>query len=94
MPEFFSSGHAIDLVLIVLGLETVGFYILWRWRGCGISPLTQLLIVATGGALLLAARAALTGAGWYWVGFFLIAALAAHLTDLRLRWTSCERKRL
>jgi O-antigen/teichoic acid export membrane protein len=41
---------------------------------------------AAGACLLLALRAALTGAGWAWVAAALCAALIAHLFDLVRRW--------
>jgi hypothetical protein len=37
--------------------------------------------------LLLALRAALLGASWPRIALWLLAALVAHLSDLRLRWT-------
>jgi hypothetical protein len=86
MSEFFASGHSIDLVLFLIGLEAIGLIVLWRMRRCPVPPLATLLILAPGTCLLLAARAALTGAAWGWVSFFLLVALAIHLVDLRQRW--------
>ena len=86
MAEFFASGRAVDLILFLMGLEAIGLLVLWRMRGSGIPPVALLLILASGGCLLLAVRAALTGAPWAWVSFFLTASLAVHLVDLRLRW--------
>ncbi len=84
LAAFYASGRAIDLILLVL--ETAGLFILWRRRSRGVPPRALMLILVTGGTLLLAVRAALTGAPWYWVGLFLIASFVAHLTDLRYRW--------
>ncbi|HYN77331.1 MAG TPA: hypothetical protein VES73_06020 [Lamprocystis sp. (in: g-proteobacteria)] len=86
MAEFFASGRAVDLVLLLMGLEGIVLMMFWRRRGCGIPPTALLLILASGGCLLLAVRAALTGAPWVWVSFFLLASLVVHLVDLRLRW--------
>lgn len=91
MTEFFASGRSIDLVLLLIGLEAIGLMVLWRMRRCPVPPLATLLILAPGTCLLLAARAALTGAAWGWVSFFLLAALAIHLVDLRQRWHHWDR---
>jgi apolipoprotein N-acyltransferase len=40
-----------------------------------------------GAALLLALRAAITGAAWPWIAAWLAAAGLAHLADLRTRWS-------
>ncbi len=86
MTEFFASGHSIDLVLFLIGLEAIGLMVLWRMRRCPVPPLAVLLILAPGSCLLLAARAALTGATWVWVSSFLLIALVIHLVDMRQRW--------
>jgi hypothetical protein len=86
MTEFFTSARAIDLVLLLIGLEAIGLMVLWRMRRCPVPPLATLLILAPGSCLLVAARAALAGAAWGWVSFFLLVALAIHLIDLRQRW--------
>ncbi|WP_295454986.1 hypothetical protein [uncultured Thiodictyon sp.] len=91
MAEFFSSGHSIDLVLFLIGLEAIGLMVLWRMGRCPVPPLATLLILAPGSCLLVAARAALTGAAWGWVSFFLLVALAIHLVDLRQRWQHWNR---
>ena len=92
MTEFFSSGRSIDLVLILIGLEAIGLMVLWRMRRCPLPPLSTLLILAPGTCLLLAARAAITGAAWGTVSFFFLVALVIHLVDLRQRWLREERQ--
>lgn len=87
MAELYASGHVVDLILLLLGLETLALFVLWRRRVRGLPPSALIINLASGGGLLLALRAALTGAAWYWVGLFLTVALLAHLFDLRLRWT-------
>ncbi|MBX7497088.1 hypothetical protein K3172_14610 [Qipengyuania sp. 6B39] len=79
MDAFFSSGHAVDVVLLVLALEAV---VLWRrgWRGGDIT--TTLLPAAL---MLLATRAALTGASWEWIALPLAASFPVHLLDLKKR---------
>jgi hypothetical protein len=77
---FFASGRAIDLVLAVLVLEA-----LWLWRR-GRAPLGDIVRALLPGAfLLLAVRAALTGAPWPLVALPLLLSLPAHLADIRRR---------
>lgn len=90
MSEFFTSAHAIDLVLLLIGLEALGLILLWRMRLCPLPPLSTLLILAPGTCLLLASRAALAGAAWSLVSLLFLVALIIHLIDLRQRWQ--ERK--
>ena len=46
---------------------------------------TVVLAFLPGALILLAVRAALTGAGWPWVAAALAASFPAHLLDLRRR---------
>jgi hypothetical protein len=82
MTELFSSGRIVDIVLAVLAAE-----ILWvavrRGRGSRLPTLPSMAIAALPGIfLLLALRAALTGAGWIWVAVWLATSFPAHLADL------------
>jgi hypothetical protein len=86
MAELFASGRAVDLILLLMVLEALGLTVLWRLCACGLPPRALLVILASGGCLLLAVRAAFTHALWVWVAPFLTASLAVHLIDLRLRW--------
>ena len=86
MSEFFTSAHAIDLVLLLIGLEALGLIVLWRMRRCPLSPASTLLILAPGTCLLLASRAALAGAAWSVISLLFLVALIIHLIDLRQRW--------
>ena len=80
MSELFSSGHAIDLVLGFLVLEVLVLGLSRRAAGA------SLVIAALPGAcLLLALRAALTGANWSWVALWVALSLPAHLADLGRR---------
>ncbi len=80
MAWFFASGHAIDVVLAVLGFELI--YLIGARRTDMSSALLALL---PGAMMVLAARAALTGADWPWVAAALAASLPVHLADLRRR---------
>jgi len=81
MSDLFASGRAVDLVLLFLALEVVALG-LW-WRGGAINALVAAL---PGACLLLALRAALTGAHWPWVALWIAMSLPAHLADLTRRW--------
>lgn len=80
MSGFFASGHAVDLILAVMGLEA-GFLLLTRRMG----PYALLLVFGPGVFILLAARAALVGAAWWWIALALAASFPLHLLDLRRR---------
>ncbi len=75
---FFSSGHAIDLVVAVLILEAIAFIAFRRAH----SPVNMMSAAAPGICLLFALRASLTGANWTWVALWLALSFPAHLADL------------
>jgi len=79
MNALFASGHAVDIVLAVLALEAV---LLIAWRR---PALAVLLALAPGVMMMLALRAALLSAPWYWVAIPLTVSLPLHLADLRHR---------
>jgi hypothetical protein len=82
VEQFFAAGHAIDLVIAVLVLEAL----LLR----GVLPQHRLLPAPTllaGLGLLVAWRAAQSGAPWFWIALGLCAAGAAHAWDVWQRWT-------
>lgn len=79
MAEFFASGRAVDVVLLVLALE---FAWLTLRHDRGAEAAFMLLPAAL---ILLGLRAALTGAPWYWVAIPLTLAFPAHLADLARR---------
>jgi predicted GNAT superfamily acetyltransferase len=86
MEQAFASGRAIDAVLVLVALQAALLVAWARRTGRGVPPASLLATLAAGGFLLLALRSALVGAWWGWTGLALLAALAAHLIDLRLRW--------
>ncbi len=79
MSALFASGHAVDIVLAVMLIEAVA--LIARGRAAA----TIVLAFLPGALILLAVRAALTGAGWPWVALALAASFPAHLGDLRRR---------
>lgn len=78
MSEFFASGRAADLLIAVLALEAA-VLLLWLKRR------DLLVALLPGLCLVLALRAALTGAGWGVVALWLAASLPAHIWDMRRR---------
>jgi len=79
VSALFASGHAVDIVLAVMLIEMI---VLIARRG---KAATIILAFLPGALILLAVRAALTGAGWQWVALALAASFPAHLADLRRR---------
>jgi hypothetical protein len=80
MEALFTSGHAVDLVLTVMLVEALLLIFVKKRR-----PLTVVLTILPGAAMMLALRAALTGAGWQMVAIWLTVSLPLHLADLRHR---------
>ena len=76
MNRLFASGHAVDIVLLVIALELA-----WLLRsGWGVGD--ALLRLGPGVLLLLALRAALTGLDWRWIALPLLLSFPVHLADL------------
>lgn len=86
MENAFTSGRVIDAVLVAVAVQALVLAFWARHTGRGVPPSSLLATLAAGGFLLIALRSALTDAWWGWTGLALLAALAAHLIDLRLRW--------
>jgi hypothetical protein len=80
MAEFVTSGRIVDIVLLVTLVEAVA--LLWLRR---IAAPAIAAMLAPGLCLMLALRAALTGAGWGWIAALLVLAGLTHLADLRQR---------
>jgi hypothetical protein len=84
---FFSSTTAlVDLVLALVAVEVLGLYAFRRWMGRGPSFLALMANLTAGVALVCALRAALAGAPYGVIAAGLAVSLAAHATDLWLRW--------
>ncbi|MFO1160365.1 MAG: hypothetical protein U1E60_16115 [Reyranellaceae bacterium] len=87
MQELFASGRVVDLILVLMIAEAVVLGLLYRRTGRGVALRALAGVLLAGGFLLLALRAALTGAAWPWVAAFLVLGLLAHLADLAARWS-------
>ncbi len=83
LAGLFASGRAVDLVLLVMVAE--GLWLVLRARRHAGDVAFMLL---PGALMMLALRAALTGAGWMWVAVWLALSLPAHLEDVRRRGRS------
>ena len=87
MAELFLTGRIVDLIIALMVAEALVLGLLYRRTGKGVSLADLLPNMLAGLFLLLALRAALTGAPWTWIALSLIAALIAHLADVVRRWT-------
>lgn len=86
MIELFGGAQAIDWILILVAVEAV-VLLGYRLRtGKGIAPASLLANLSAGVLLLLVVRGTLTGASSLILGGLLALALAAHFTDLAVRW--------
>ena len=79
MEAFFASGHAVDVVLVVLAVEAVWL----KLRGAGWADIISALLPAV--LMMLALRAALIGMAWPFVSIPLALAFPVHLYDLYRR---------
>jgi hypothetical protein len=91
MAALFASGRMVDLVLALTLIEAVALVAWHRRTGGGVAPGDFLGNLLSGVCLLVALRLGLAGAWWGWIALALLAALAAHLTDLASRWRSSRR---
>lgn len=80
MDWLIDSGHAADIVIVILGLEA---YWLIRTGRMDIGATFMLLVPAI--LMMLALRFALTGAYWPWIAAPLAMSFPVHLADLRRR---------
>jgi len=89
MAELFASGRIVDCILGFMLLEWVVLAVLHHRSNRGLNPV-ELTASLSAGLALLALRAALAGSGWPGIAAWLSASLAAHLWDLRIRWTAAR----
>jgi uncharacterized membrane protein YbhN (UPF0104 family) len=79
VEAFFTSGHAVDVVLLVLAVEAIWL----KARGNNWADIIAALLPAV--LMMLALRAALTGMAWPYISIPLALAFPVHLYDLRRR---------
>lgn len=82
----FASGRIVDAILVLVALEALVLLGLRARWGLGPAPGALLSNLASGAALMLALRAALTGAAWPGIAAWLVVALGAHLAEMALRF--------
>jgi hypothetical protein len=82
MGELFASGRIVDLILVLILVETGALAIYHRITGRGLRAVDVVFALIPGVCLLLALRAALTHAPWPSIAIWLAVALATHLADL------------
>ena len=88
MAYWVESGHLVEAILGLTGLEWLALSVYHRRTGRGVAPREFGRNLLSGIALLLALREALAGASWVWIAACLTAALLAHLSDLGRRWVA------
>jgi hypothetical protein len=86
MLMWLTDGRIVDLVLAVTLVEALVLGSYHHRTGRGLAPAVVLALLLPGVCLMLALRAALIDAWPGWIAFWLAAAFAAHLLDLRQRW--------
>lgn len=77
MAGFFASGHAVDLVLLVIVAEYAWLVGRSGWRFAD-----AFTCLVPGALMLVALRAALTGLDWRWIALPLALSFPVHLADL------------
>lgn len=86
LDEFVRSGTVVDLAVLVLIAETAALVALRRRRPSGPPVAGLLWNAAAGAALMLAVRAAVTGADSLVVLVWLAVAGVVHAGDQVTRW--------
>lgn len=86
MADWFASGRIVDVIVALVAVEALVLVAVRLRFGRGPSTGALLSNLASGAALMLAVRAALTGADWPIVAAWLLAALIAHLTEMMIRF--------
>ena len=86
IEDLIASGRIVDLILGLVVVQFVALVLYRRATKRGPAPADIAFTLLAGAGLLLALRAALTGAGWISIAAYLVLALVAHLADLARRW--------
>lgn len=83
MSDWLASGRLVDAILLFMVAEVAAVVVFGRRARLALRDIAASLVA--GALLLLALRAALTGAGAHWILLCLALALLAHLADLAAR---------
>jgi len=84
----FANGRIVDLLFAFIAVEVAALTLFRRRYKRGVAAPDLIVSLLAGMALLLALRAALTGAPWPKIAAYLGLALLAHAADLARRWTA------
>jgi hypothetical protein len=85
MTELFSTGLIADIMLAFMALEAMLLVMIYRKTGRGFTWRSVFWMLFPGACLVLALRAALTGAPWQWLALAVCVSLIAHLGYLHQR---------
>jgi hypothetical protein len=85
MNTLFAGGHIVDIVLMFTLIEWILLARRYITTQKGLAPVPLALALLPGVCLMLAVRCALLQTWWGWTALCLLAALPAHLADLKLR---------
>jgi hypothetical protein len=88
MDHLFATGRIVDGVIALMLLELLVLTWVHKKTHRGVPMPALLTNLAAGAALLMSLRAALVDERWQVVALWLIAALIAHVLDLRMRWVA------
>jgi amino acid transporter len=91
MNEWLRTGAVVEVIVALVAIEAMLLVYLRRRLGRGPSVSAIVANLAAGASLLLAMRVALQGGPPALIGAWLVAALIAHITDLRIRWLETHR---
>lgn len=81
-----ATGRIVDIILALVLLEAAVLLLARARVARGPSPAAIIANLAAGAMLMLALRSSLVAAQWTQTALWLLAALAAHLADVILRW--------
>ena len=85
MATWVTSGKLVDAIIVITLLETAALLTYHYQTKRGLKPRDYLLNIASGLCLMLALRCTLTGAAWYFMALWLMAAGLAHMVDIAMR---------
>lgn len=92
LEAWIISGRIVDVVLAFIALELVLVAVVRFRTGDGLPITRHLSLILPGLCIFMALRAALMDQGWAPVAGWMLASLAAHLWDVRLRWRETSRR--
>lgn len=82
IESLFATGHAADLVLIVMVVEAVILFLLVQRGKIQLPYRTYISGVIAGGLIIFALRQALTGGSYVGIAIALALSFVAHLAEL------------